>query len=539
MLKRNIIAAFIFWLLLSYSFIDAQVSMQPLLHELQLSKHSRESFTLHVSNSGAFTENCTLTPLSMDVSEDGQPFALDSTNDRSCVDWMTFEPAEFTLKPKSEKQIHVRIEVPRDVSGTYYAMYRLDFHSEAEKQDSELLSLKRSWAGVLLVNVRSFGNNVKLEPQGLKIIPGRSNVQAAQARFSSDAWRVEVRLKNTGNLMTQAKGNIMLFSESGKLLHSETLEVGRGILLPNKNRTFTASGSGYLPDGMYLLKANITAKRSPQLSHSTPFSVYKGKVYINPDSDELRDLIRASSPGFQLRKQFIDYPISSNAKRYGSILLKNFLDDTLRIFPRLTGWWLGPRGQIELGKHYLDHNRSCEAWFDRQNNEIIIPPKTNYSYKFKINVPEKLDGEYFAGIVFDPDHPRPNLAKELKINRACFLSFVDRKSRVDTIDINNISIRKNAQNNHDLHFKVVNHGNSRIDLLGRANLSLETAPGYYEPVGEPQKVGSSGSWIMPGSHRLVDVEFPELKAGKYEARIIIESPNGNKAWSTFKHVTIR
>ncbi len=523
----------------------AQVSMNPNLVTLGVSKGARKTFELRINNTGENPESCTMSALNMDIGQDGAPFASDSSYSRSQADWLHFQPESFVLDPHSEQVVTVTVTVPREAVGTYCAMYKSTFSTavvpgqiDEEGEKETTLEIGRSWAGVVLITVRSFDNVVQLEPRALRIFPGRRYLQLDRETAREEAWKIEIPLCNTGNTASISKGSVRLFSESGILVESTTLEAGRGYVLPERIRLFSATGRRPLPDGLYFCKVAIQSRGARTLQHSTPFGVYKGEIRMNVSSESLKDLLRAATPGFQIRRQFIELSITETSTRYGSILLKNLTRDTLTLFARPVGWWVGEKGNLQVDNKPDIRHRCCVNWMSIPHDKVSILPRGSQSFRFLLQSPESLDGEYYAGITFDHDRFRPDLPTELVAGRTCFISASDKKSLRDSLIVEDIRHRKNDMGEDVIVFTVINLGNGRLDLMGRVSAAREIAPEFFKPLPEPKSFGNRGNWVMPESKRNMAVTWPNLQSGRYEVTIDIGFPGDADMSRTYKRILI-
>lgn len=181
------------------------------------------------------------------------------------------DPEESIIKPHESLTLTGIISVPKNAEGGYYAAIKgsfvtFDIPLDAEKVDikGSAISLLSEALVVVLFTVPSSRNRPVLRPDTLLVYPsGEENPGINFGSKSTKGWRVVLPVRNEGNVHTRASGQVSIWSESGARLGAAPLEAGKGYVLPDRVRNFTAEGDNVLSDGYYMIRLSLqTSERA-------------------------------------------------------------------------------------------------------------------------------------------------------------------------------------------------------------------------------------------------------------------------------------
>lgn len=509
------------------------VQIIPPIQETKTFRGQRGKFTFTVINVGDNDAPAKFAVYDMDLTPDGKPFIADSSYSRGCGSWINISPKDTIIKAHETIQLFGTIDVPRDAEGGYYALIEgsfegIDIPFKSEKVDlkGSAIALKSKARVVLLLTVPSSRNKPVITPDTLFVFPkGQKNADTSAPIFNPNAkngWEVIMPVSNKGNIHTKVTGRVSFWSEIGTHIESQPLLAGKGYLLPGKVRNFYAEGTNTLSDGYYLMRISLQISERPGMSKDFPFAVYQGKAYPGALSDDLEELIRASSPGFLIRHPFLQKSITPGGKTYIAIQIRNTSKDTLHLYPKKMEWNLDSHSQPVLSSDKKIQKRSCIDWITLSDQKVEIHPGKSKAIKLKIISPEKIDGAFYGAIIFDQENIPKNLPTEFLASRTQLLALSTKQDLKYNINVDTVLVRKESNQSVTLHifeFVARNTGNIHSYTNGNIILEKELAPGVFDRVDQAKEFGDKYSYLLPNNSRKFQVAFSNLEPGKY--RIIL------------------
>ena len=516
---------------------DAVMKLIPPIQEIEVQRGHTGTFTVTVINSGDDDVPSKFSAHDLDITIDGLPFIADGAYERGCSEWIQLEPASHTIKAQESLQLQGTITVPRSAEGGYYALIRGTFVTVSIPISGEDVKIKDSHIGIeskavvaLLLTVPSSRNKHVLVPDTLFVYPRGEEKQSGVGGTldfrsgTKKGWKVVMPVRNDGNIHTRVSGQVSIWNESGTRLGSAPFQAGRGYVLPGKTRNLTATGEKELADGYYMLRITLQKSERTSMSNSFAFAVYEGEVYPGAITDEIAELIKASSPGFSLREPFKQQKITPGGTTYLAIQMRNTVRDTLTLIPRKVEWNLSPLGQPTLGNDNSIQPRSCTPWVEFAESKIVLPPGRSKSFRLKVNSPKEVSGEYYSAIVFDPDKPRPDLPAEFMTGRTQLIAVTTPKGLDYGIEVDSIRVKKESAPDLTLHrflFRVRNTGNAHCFATGSMSLEREAAKGVYTRGGKAQDFGDRETFVLPGGQRTFEIDIPNMEKGQYRASLAV------------------
>lgn len=522
--------AFILLIILLQGFFSnaySSLGMKPQIKELKISRGGLSDFHFTITNHGTESISIIMLAEDMDTDADGQTFKADPDYKRGCASWITFGEESFALEPGQSKDVMTRVRVPKEASGSYFAIVRCMLADEKtlefgkNQKSISALGLSIGVGAYVFITIPSSLNSISIRPDSISISPGSSSAKGPLAGNTQDhsPWKIQVSVRNDGNIYTQALGEISIYTKGGRMVEKTSLTAGRGYIFPERTRIFTATGSKSLADGAYLARVNFASKDGKTGRGVFPFTVANGAAYIGTESEEILSLAKASSPGFTLSERYIDIDVMPNAHRTKGVSIFNLKKDTLVVFPRIIEWLTDKKGTItffDIGDTNIE--RSCAKWLTLSPDSVIIPPNVKKDIKITLNAPPQMDGEYFAGLRFETKDLRKDLPIEFLLPSTLLLSSSDKKTTKSLGAIIEINKKKLERSGCLFEIKFENNGNTHCFADGE----LEVYGPDNAKIGDPIPFGSRDEFIFPGVVRTYDVALQEtLEKGFYRAYVKI------------------
>lgn len=510
MLSLGLAAMFFFWV---SDPAYGTLGMKPQIKEVKLSRGGWTEFQFTVTNHGNEASSLVMTANNMDVTPDGQPFNATPDFTRGCAEWITFNPAEFTLEAGQSQKVLTRMKSSKEATGSFFAIVRCllaeekSIPLETGDRSSTTLGISVGVGSLVFVSVSSSQNVATLKPDSVKLDPGMSTGTGPVSRESAKGWALDVSILNEGNVYTQAWGEASIYTQSGRLIEKADLVAGRGYVFPDRSRIFTAKGGRALTDGAYLVRVNVFSREGKSGRGSFPITIANGAAYMGTDSEELYALLKASSPGFSLSQRFLDFDVMPNSRRTKGVTVYNNRPDTLLLRPRIFNWLVDAEGKIALG-NIADtvSSRSCAAWVRIAPDSIIVPPGRTANAKITMTAPLQVEGENYAAIRFDTEGLRQDLPTEFQMPSVLLVSASNRQTAKPSAVIRSVVQKKIDGDGISFQVKLENNGNMHCFADGE----IEIYNANDEKIGEPVKFGSREEFIFPGVTRTYSVPVQKI-----------------------------
>lgn len=205
------------------------LNLSPTFLNLKTDPGKTVSSEFKVRNNNTFTEYLKVSLVKYVSNENGSPVIADIEPGDDFADWLTFDEEEFRVGPGQTNTVEFTISPPSSAAlGYYYGI----MVSRIQEQEGEGAVISGATAIAVLLDVRS--PNAKREVQITSFKPSKLFYEHLPVEF-------KVEFKNTGNVHVSPIGDIFvdsLFNEEVAVLK---VNEGRGSVLPNGVRTFTAS----------------------------------------------------------------------------------------------------------------------------------------------------------------------------------------------------------------------------------------------------------------------------------------------------------
>ena len=204
------------------------LNLSPTFLNLRTDPGKSVSSEFRVRNNNSFNEYLEVSLVKFVNSPEGTPVITDIEAGDDFADWISFGERQFIVLPGQSKTVKFTISPPTSASlGYYYGI----LVSRIRRAEGEGTVVSGSTALPVLLDVRS--PNAKREVQLISFKPDKLFYEYLPVEFRAE-------FKNTGNVHVSPIGDIFvdsLFNEEVAVLR---VNEGRGNILPNGERTFTA-----------------------------------------------------------------------------------------------------------------------------------------------------------------------------------------------------------------------------------------------------------------------------------------------------------
>ncbi len=207
--------------------------------------------------------------------EDGsKAFYAAGTTPLSCAKWIRIFPQKFQVEENSAMTAQFTINVPEDAHGGYYAVIFSESVPVGGTDAEEGMMIK--FAGRL-------GTIVYLDVEGTVDRKAEVETLTVSAPQSNDPLKMELSLKNTGNVYVVAHGTLNIIDEDGTVFGKESF--GPMNTLPGDTRPVTAEWLGELEEGEYDVVVTLDIGADEPIVEERKISVVTGGEIASLSTD--------------------------------------------------------------------------------------------------------------------------------------------------------------------------------------------------------------------------------------------------------------
>lgn len=217
---------------------DFNITTSPLPILLNVKPGQSVSTDIRVENSGSqpATLNVSLKKFKADGTT-GKPLLLDQAPGDDYFSWVSFDKTSFTAEPGVWNQVRMTIATPPSAAFGYYYAVVFSGVSQNLKVNTPGNQVQGGTAVLVLVNVEASG-----EKKQLSLTSFSSDKKLYEYLPST----FEVTVRNAGNIHLVPAGDIYI-TRGGKTIATLDVNPGGGNILPDSQRTFSASWSDGFP----------------------------------------------------------------------------------------------------------------------------------------------------------------------------------------------------------------------------------------------------------------------------------------------------
>jgi len=208
------------------------LTVSPIFINLLADPGKETTSKIKITNNSNITENLSTHLVKFKASENGsQPTIIDLDKDDEFAKWISFSEDSFSIASNETKTVTVKITPSTSAALGYY--YAVVFQRTSEEKADKTGALVAGAPAVsILLEVKS--PNAKRE---IQIVDATSD-KLFYEYLPAD---IKVKVKNTGNIHIIPVGNIFIDWGRKKDVSILTFNDGRGNILPNTERTYTAT----------------------------------------------------------------------------------------------------------------------------------------------------------------------------------------------------------------------------------------------------------------------------------------------------------
>jgi hypothetical protein len=306
MLKRFHIAALVvFCSLFVFHDVSAQTTeslrlvTSPLPINLAADPGTTVSSPIRIKNDGTATEKLKISIMKFKAyGDNGAPQLMDPAPEDQFVSWISFSENTFSIAPGEWKTITATIALPKTAAfGYYYAVVfsRADDTTVAQERQTAL-----SGGTAVLVLLEAKVADAKRQVDVVSFTADRKWYEFLPATFT-------IKLKNSGNVHVSPYGDIFIgrSGQKGDFDLKVNQGEGRGSILPDSNREFTAEWNDGFPsyqdkieDGKIVRdeNGNIIKELTWDFKDAAKlrFGKYQAKLIMVYDNGQRDELIEAT-----------------------------------------------------------------------------------------------------------------------------------------------------------------------------------------------------------------------------------------------------
>ena len=492
----------------------AQMSISPIIIRKTAYPGGLARFHVTISNTGKFPLSCEMGTSAMKVETGGFPVEVKEAP-RSCKKWVTLTPRKFTLNPREGKRVLCDLRVPRDAKGGYYAIvYCQGTPIGTEKEVKGEPGVK---AGIRF--------SYRMIAAFLLTIPGR-DVKAAieagqpfiQKREGTQGYIVKVPVRNRGNIHARLEGVIELKSCSGQLIERILLTAGRGFMIPQHERLFTAKAGINLADGTYITEVNLRIEGSSRHMRSIfPFYIKEGRPTVGEPTDELLAQLKKKSAGFVISCPKIDFQMPPGGRRTKAVEVRNLTDESLRLNCKVREWYRSPEGEDLIVREVPPHGRSAAGMLLISGKDFKILARSKKRVPVTIALPRDASGEYYAVIVFDRPETELENSPEALLRRSLLVQVYSTKKLQQKLKLQDFTAM--CKPTGALEFKISCRNTGQVGITPEIGISIKDSNGKEVDKIQPK---IHNVFIQAGTERLIQFEWRQvLDPGHYNAELAL------------------
>jgi len=480
----------------------AMLNVVPTLVPLEGSPGTQQRFTVSVANGGQDMLSCEMRAEHFAMSEDGLPHGAPDAGPRSAAGWLSFTPARFALAPGKAQQVQCRLSFPRDAAGGYYAIAAARGVPPRGATRAGDPAIHFSYQANIVV--MAVAKSTRLRPQlalpAIELAPEQQD-QPGAARL----WRVRVKVANVGNVHAWAQGEADVRDRAGRRMWRGPLRGGKGLTVPGFPRFFQSTQGIALPDGDYVVGADVRVVGSRISVRGAQGFHVAGDKAVAAGGDQ--GLAWARTGGIVVSPGAILISGAPGSRRTESVLVRNAGTSRVAYAVSVAGWRVSEDGMA--GPCPPDQAPgSAASWIAVEPASFDLPPNAAVRLRIAATIPRGPAGEHYASVLLTPrSEQQAHLAPEHVV-----VTVLPQGTEKPAVAIPDLGIKPAADAGYRLWLSVRNDGNVRV--LPKATAVVLNARGVR--VGEPVTLEGADSPLFPGIRRTLAADWPRaLAPGKY------------------------
>ena len=232
-------------------FCQISFTIFPLIQEITAPPGATRDFSLRVITGPSEREEMhfLVYPADFRLTKEGEiEFFESGSIKRSAAPWIKIDPAEFTMKPNERKETNVKLTVPQNVSGGYYAAILVHLIPEVPPE-MKIVTI-RTWRMASIVELTVTGWKRPRAKIGISELKVEPSSEGKGLTFTTT-------IENKGNVHARGEGSLTITTREGRRLAEFPLKAGRGTVFPESMRDFKAVLEKELLPGEYFADATF------------------------------------------------------------------------------------------------------------------------------------------------------------------------------------------------------------------------------------------------------------------------------------------
>ena len=245
----------------------AGISMSPLQQWVDAKPGAEGEFTLTIANikrsPEAKSQTVVVKPVHFLTNLEGDlKFGPEYKHKRSAADWIGLKQNEFVLEPNEVKVIEMKIKVPTNADGDYWAALMVS--TKKPKQKNITFDFRAASGVFVRVNRRNYVergdiSDISVAMPDFNIMPD-IETDDAETKNKITPFKIKAHLNNTGLITFIANTKAVIYSDKWKTIATIPMFASRRRVYPAESRAYQGALSDPLPAGKYIARVFVDSE---------------------------------------------------------------------------------------------------------------------------------------------------------------------------------------------------------------------------------------------------------------------------------------
>ncbi len=492
----------------------------PLNQTVRSRPSTQQKVRFQVINSGRKPIQMNVQVLDVAQTETGGPkLSAPGLLPRSCAGWIAGRTGVRSILPGQTNNVDLTIAIPARTEGSYHAAVVVS------PADSVTLKPGQSSVGfvmqaVLPVHIFITGTEKPaLDLNGCTLLPAEKAIPSGteeQAKKLRGKWALLPDVKNTGNSMVRAKGDVVVTSDAGALMGRYKVGMGNPdgqAILPGATIRFPVLIDSTLPADHYT--ARLTLTYADKRGYSVPIDL-KPHPGGNPELGEVA-LGAQERTGLQVSvsPSVLKAPIAAQGLHTDRVIVTNYEDHPVSVDASVTPCAIDADGTPVPSQSAA----APTSWLNVMTPHFVLGPRQNRTVILRSSSPQA--GQDRWGLVqFRFASRDPQSVGYTGTGSTLVLAQDPSEKGAPPVALGKVELSREAEGRTTLLVDVANTGASaaiyRTTALRMNDSSIPATKPALEAPGEENVV------ILPGKVRRLPFILPKDLAPKpYQCRVAL------------------
>ncbi len=372
---------------------SAGFRFDPILVERVARADEVVSYTINIDNEDQFN-SITVEVSIADIAEDKRGLyqlrSPESTS-YSLAPWAQVDTEKLKIPPGATRQIEVKVNVPRGVTGGLYGAVVLTLLPDKKQEDREALAGSQYYfQAASFIEIIIEGTALRQEAYAdyFQVEPS-SNIPLLRERVGDNALVFSLGVANEGNVHIVTWGTLLIQTAEGRTVGRYPLGGGRGVIIPNATVELRSIITQPLPPGDYRARAIIEYGGGRPIVTEVDFTVVEDKIV--QEIKEENNLAR-----FLVEPEEVDLQLRAGAFNVVVLELENRGTESINLTTEIAALEYDDYGDlIPSGKR-----EAGPVWFEVTPGKISLDPGEKRRVRLSLRPPRNAAGAYYADIIF-------------------------------------------------------------------------------------------------------------------------------------------